>query len=177
MLFAETTAEGERYGYRDSAGEVVIEPRFRLGEEFSESGLAAVVDETGWAYIDTKGEVVVRPFVFDNAPDAFSEGLARFQRDGRFGFFDQSGNIVIDPLYEFARPFSEGLAAACKGCVREADHEHWSVAGGKWGYIDRGGDEAIPFVFDEAASFKQGRAQVTQDGAPKSIGKDGQVLK
>ncbi|HSR52174.1 MAG TPA: WG repeat-containing protein [Acidobacteriota bacterium] len=173
VLFTEQKADGERYGYRTPAGTVVIEPRFRMAEDFAETGLAAVVDESGWAYINTKGEVVVRPFVFDNGPDSFSQGLARFERDEKFGFFDESGQVVIQPRFEFALPFSEGLAAVCKGCTRENHGEHWSAVGGNWGYIDRSGRESIPFAYDEAASFEGGRARVVQDGQPQWIGKDG----
>lgn len=174
--FSEPTADGDRYGYRDAAGQVSIKPRFRHADDFSESGLAAVVDESGWAYIDTSGQVVVRPFVFDNGPDPFSDGLARFEQEGRFGFFDEQGKVAIEPRFDFAAPFSEGLAAACRGCTRKQDGEHWTVSGGKWGYINRSGEEAIPFAFDEAGPFEEGRASVVQAGESKTIGKDGRPV-
>ncbi len=175
--FTVDTSEGDRYGYQDASGAVAVKPRFLVANEFSDSGLAAVVDESGWAYIDTRGEVVVRPFVFDNGPDPFSEGLARFERDGRFGYFNEQGKQVIEPRFDFGRPFSEGLAAVCTGCVREQAGEHWTVSGGKWGYIDKSGDEVIPFAFDEADSFEGGRASVVAAGRPKSIGHDGRPLR
>lgn len=171
--FSEPTADGDRYGYRDADGQVRIKPRFRLANDFSESGLAAVVDETGWAYIDSSGQVVIHPFVFDNGPDPFSDGLARFEREGKFGFFDEQGKVAIEPRFDFASSFSEGLAAACMGCVRVQDGEHWTVSGGKWGYINRSGDEAIPFAFDEAGPFEGGSASVVEAGESKRIGMDG----
>ncbi len=174
--FVASTPSGDRYGYRDAKGEVSIEPRFLLADDFSEAGLAAVVDESGWAYINTEGRLVVRPFVFDNGPDPFSEGLARFEQEGRFGFFDERGHTAIEPRFDFANPFSEGLAAVCTGCVRKSVGEHWSVSGGKWGYIDKNGDEVIPFLFDEAGPFEGGRARVVAANQTKWIGKDGQTL-
>jgi hypothetical protein len=41
--------------------------------------------------------------------------------DARWGYVDVMGRLVIEALYDNARPFSEGLAAV------ERD--------GKWGYI------------------------------------------
>ncbi len=174
--FAVETPDGDRYGYRDAAGQVGIEPKFLSADNFSAKGLAAVVDESGWAYINPRGEVVVRPFVFDNGPDPFSDGLARFEQDGRFGFFDETGTRVIEPRFDFARPFSEGLAAVCSGCVRKSDGEHWFVSGGKWGYIGKSGDIAIELVFDVARPFEGGRAEVVEAGKTKSIGPDGKTL-
>ena len=55
-----------KWGYQDEQGRVVVAPRYALAQEFSPEGLAAVVDEAGWAYINSKGEVVIRPFVVDN---------------------------------------------------------------------------------------------------------------
>ena len=173
VSFQQSRADGERYGYRDSAGQVVIEPRFLIGLEFSEFGLAAIVDESGWAYIDVQGRIVIRPFLFDNGPDNFSEGLARFEKDGRFGFFDQWGRVAIEPRFDFARPFSEGLAAVCAGCRKESAGEHWSMQGGKWGYIEKSGKVAIPLGWDEATSFEGGRARVVEAGESIVIARDG----
>ncbi len=45
MAFAQETAKGERWGYKDAAGDVVIPPKFILAQEFSVEGLAAVASE------------------------------------------------------------------------------------------------------------------------------------
>jgi hypothetical protein len=68
--------KNSRWGYRTKAGDQVIAPVFLMATDFSKEGMAAVVDEQGWAWIDQKGEVIARPFVFDNGPDYFREGLA-----------------------------------------------------------------------------------------------------
>lgn len=176
VRFEKEMQGGELYGYKDLTGRVVIEPSFFMGEEFSEFGLAAVADTIGWAYIDVSGQVVVRPFVIDNGPDRFAEGLARFERDGLFGFFDERGRVVIEASYDFAAPFSEGFAAICAGCRKAWKGEHWFMQGGKWGYIDRNGEIAIPLQYDEAHSFKQGRGRVVEAGETTIIGKDGRRI-
>ena len=55
----------------------------------------------------------------------------------------------IAPQYEAAKLFSEGLAA-----VRQ---------GGKWGYIATDGETAIPFAYDFACPFSEGKAVVGRE--------------
>ena len=136
--------QGDKFGYKTPQGKVVIEPRYRVAQEFSREGLAAVVDEHGWAYIDRSGNVVIRPFTFDNGPDYFREGLARFVVDGKFGFFDRRGRVVIQPRFTFAGPFSKGRAPVCEGCREVRLGEHTSMTGGSWGFIDKRGALRIP---------------------------------
>ncbi len=132
------------FGYRDTFGAVVIPAKFAVAQEFSDEGIAAVVDDEGWAIIDTNGAVLLRPFVFDNGPDAFHEGRARFVKDDKVGYFDERGAVVIAATYEHAEPFSRDergkvSARVCKGCKRVQHGEHWSAEGGTWSLIDQDG--------------------------------------
>ena len=136
--------EDNKFGYKTPQGKVVIEPRYQVAQEFSREGLAAVVDEHGWAYIDRSGKVLIRPFTFDNGPDYFREGMARFVVDGKFGFFDRHGRVVIQPRFTFAGPFSKGRAPVCEGCREVREGEHTSMTGGSWGFIDKRGALVIP---------------------------------
>ncbi len=162
-----------KWGYKAAGGRVVIEPRFTVAQEFSPEGIAAVVDERGWAYIDPQGRILVRPVVVDNGPDDFEEGLARFRDGGRVGFFDKNGKIAIPAKFAFALPFSEGLSAVCEGCREQPEGEHTVVTGGKWGFIDAHGAVAIPLQFEKAEKFERGRAKVKSAGKWKYIDKKG----
>ncbi len=166
---------GGKWGYRDVRGKVVLAARYEIAQAFSPAGMAAVVDEAGWAYIDTAGRVLIRPLVVDNGPDDFAEELARFRREGKVGFFDRRGKVVIEPRYSFALPFSEGLAAVCEGCTEQPDGEHTKLAGGRWGFIDRRGTLVIPARFDEAAAFEHGRARVRVEGRAGRIDRTGRL--
>lgn len=166
-------AEDGKWGYRDDDGRVAIPPRYEIAREFSAAGIAAVVDEKGWAYIDRSGRVLVRPLAVDNGPDYFREGLARFRNDDRVGFFDRRGRVVIQASYTFARPFVEGRAAVCNGCAEIMEGEHLAVRGGKWGFIDRRGRIVISLRFAEAGDFSNGLAQVRAGTKWQQIGKDG----
>ena len=64
----------------------------------------------------------------------------------KWGFIDKNGVLVIPPKFEFALPFSEGLAIACHGDNR--------------GFIDKKGEFVIPERFDYATSFSGGLSLV-----------------
>jgi hypothetical protein len=153
-----------KWGYKTSQGRVAIEPRYTMALEYSAEGIAAVVDEQGWAYIDRSGKLVIRPLAIDNGPDYFVEGLARFRVDGKIGFFERHGRVVIQPRYGYAMPFSQGRSAVCDGCREVAEGEHRFVRGGRWGFIDSAGALVIPLQFEDAGSFDKGRARVRLNG-------------
>jgi hypothetical protein len=73
----------------------------------------------------------------------FSEGLAKVTVNGKAGFIDTNGKLVIRPKFNDAGRFSEGLAP-------------FESSNGKWGYIDRTGKVAIHPIFDWAISFNEG---------------------
>lgn len=80
---------------------------------------------------------------WDGARD-FSEGLAAVKQDGKWGYIDTNGTVVIPPQYDGANSFSEGLAAVQKN--------------GKWGYIDKTGNIVISFSFESTYAFSEGLA-------------------
>ena len=73
---------------------------------------------------------------------SFSEDLAAIKKDGKWGYIDKKGNIVIDCVYEKAQDFSEGLAVVKKD--------------GKCGYINNKGEVVIDFKYDSADNFSFG---------------------
>jgi hypothetical protein len=165
------------WGYRKANGFVVIKPRFAVAQDFSAQGLAAVADDSGWKYIDRNGKVLIRPFLLDNGPDPFQEGLARFKKAGKFGFFDERGRVVIAPRFDFAAPFSEGRAAFCRGCREVAEGEHRSLNGGLWGFLDKMGRIVISPRFQKAGSFEQGKAGVMLNGRWITINRQGEPIR
>ena len=116
-----------RFGYMDMTGKIVIPCRFTYAEHFSCS--RAVVsesapDESGMiterGVIDHQGNYVVEVNKFDFI-ETFSEDYAIVSKDGKSGFIDVNGKVVIPMIYENVRPFHEGYAA-----VRENR---------KWGFL------------------------------------------
>ncbi len=168
--------ENEKYGYKDAHGKVIIAPVFIIANEFSKEGIASVLDQDGWAFINMTGDIIVRPFVIDNGPDYFLEGVARFTLNGKFGFFNIMGEIVIEPQFDFASSFHESLAAFCHGCSQKSQGEHHIIQGGKWGYIDHTGNIVIAPIFESAGDFSNEKAKVVLRGQSAWIDHRGRFM-
>lgn len=126
------------YGYKTQSGEIRIPARFNYADSF-QCGAASVIEKGKAVLIDQKGEIILEIFLFDNGPDYFKEGLARFIENGKMGFFDCGGRKVIAASFDFAHPFSGGRADVCNGCKRRAMGEHYTMEGGTWMSVDRQG--------------------------------------
>jgi len=106
---------GDKYGYADASGEVIIPGPFDDVTPFSE-GLAAVrvggPEDGKWGFIDKTGRFVIEP-TFAGA-SFFSEDLAAVTVDDFFdgmqGYVDRQGVWVIEPRLEGAWPFDGGTA-------------------------------------------------------------------
>ena len=127
-LIAEDDAKYQRYeenglyGFKKD-GAVVIPAKYNFADSFSE-GLARVVINGKWSYIDKSGKEVIQ--LKYNFADSFSEGLARVELNGKYGYIDKSGKVIIHLKYDFADFFSNGQASA--------------ILNGEWGYIDKQGN-------------------------------------
>jgi hypothetical protein len=78
---------------------------------------------------------------FDNGPDYFNAGVARFiGANGKTGYINEALQVVIQPVHDFASPFDEGFAYFCDGCKSESDgSEHQKIVGGMWGKMAKNG--------------------------------------
>ena len=76
--------------------------------------------------------------------------LIPFQQDGRYGFIDKGGCLIIPCLWKKTSKFSEGLAM-----VQDESY--------KWGFIDKTGKVVIPCQWTKAESFSEGLAKVEDD--------------
>lgn len=96
----------------------------------------------GLAY-DRKGKVLFTPYAFDNGPDGINEGLMRYVKNGKIGFVNRVGQVIIPAQYDFVSYFDYGIARYCNGCVwdNSTDIEHPELKGGTWGFIDKQGKD------------------------------------
>jgi hypothetical protein len=76
----------------------------------------------------------------------FSDGVAAVRVNGKWGYADPAGRLVIKPQFDFAYAFSEGLAPV--------------KLNGLAGFIDKTGAVAIPLQFTNAGNFSEGLAGV-----------------
>lgn len=82
--------------------------------------------------------------------------------NGLYGFIDEQGSRVIEPIYRSVGDFSDGLIPVRKD--------------GRYGYIDPWGVEVITPNFDMAFAFSEGRAKVFINGKPFFINRQGHIL-
>lgn len=160
--FSEGLAEvqvGEKWGYIDRMGRMIIKPRFQEARYFAE-GLASIKVDEKWGYLDRTGKMVVPP-KFQETKE-FSEGFAAVKFDGKWGYIDNKGSFVVQPQYEAAETFHEGLANVKSGDL--------------WGYIDPTGSMKISLQFTDTWGFSQGIAQVKLGNRTTYINKDGQFI-
>ncbi len=143
-----------KFGFRDSSGVVHIPAQYDMAYEFDTNLIAPVYDSSGWIMIDKKGNYVLTPYFFDNGPDYFEEGLARFVENGKMGFFNGRGEKIVPAGFDFVTPFKNSYAAGCLGCSpTPLDPERWKIDGGRWGMINKAGKVVVPFSYDALIHF------------------------
>ncbi|MDO7887860.1 WG repeat-containing protein [Hymenobacter cheonanensis] len=99
-----------------------------------------------------------------SAPSAAASMGARFPIvvQGRWGFIDSTGAVVVAPRFAQVQEFAEGLAP-----VREAGH---------YGYLNEAGQLVLPQRYGYAAPFHNGRALVQPDSIPRLLDRAGRLL-
>lgn len=188
-LAAAQDVESGKWGYIDRIGTFIIAPQFRTAGFFSE-GLAGVriEDSDGW-FINHSGELVIQGydggsvqnglvpvrkqgetiFTDKNGKEIFAVSgeawpvngeLIAFMKNGRMGFVDNQGIVVIQPLYHCDvnwrdQQFEEEITPVSK-----------LMANGKpkFGFINIGGKTVVEFQYDWAEQFFDGLAMVSKDG-------------
>jgi hypothetical protein len=151
-----------KLGYIDPAGNWAIEPRFDEAAQFA-CGRAFVRTGDRTGFINRAGRLVIEGGDRSYGV-AFNEGLVVFGRNEKFGYADTAGRIVIEPRYDDAGVFSDGMA--------------WVKVGDKCGYINRRGNMVIQprFELTGVDNYYDGLALVTHEGKQQYIDKTGRVV-
>ncbi len=189
MAIVKLRDEGDyRNGYINKKGEVVVEVGSSSPGNFSD-GIAIsdnkIIDKSGKVLANTQYDQIFRyngdiiavdrnvgymiidksgsPLTgyLDFLPD-YSEGLAVARVDGKVGYADKMGKVVIEPKFDDGGNFSEGLAS-----VKVDD---------RWGYIDKKGQYVINPQFEGVGDFSEGLARMSVDRKSGFIDKTGKVV-
>ena len=149
------------WGFIDKTGRLVIEPKYEWCCGFSE-GVAVVMKSNEVLLIDESGQTILSRSMDDLQLNIYedarlSEGLidAYDCTKSKTGFIDKTGNFVIEPKFDNAGPFSEGLARVT---VTEGGEE-------KLGFIDHSGQFVIPPIFNTDADFRRNSTDFSEDWA------------
>lgn len=82
---------------------------------------------------------VIGNFTCENVDILTETGIFAFEKDGKWGYADCSGEVLIEAQFESAKSFSAGLGAVCQD--------------GEWGFIDENGEVVIDYQFFGADYF------------------------
>lgn len=126
-----------------------------LGEHIS-----LAFTETDSVLIDYKGKKSTNPLI--NSHTYFSDGLSSYYSNGKFGYINPNGDIVIKAQFDSVCSFSEGLAAV--------------KMSGKWGVINKKGKLLTPCEFDKINEYYQGYTYVIKNGKAGVIDKNGKII-
>lgn len=137
------------YGFIDTKGNYVIEPKYQKAYSFKD-GYALVNKDPmvvkNWEFINQNG-INVFDKKFSDAY-GFREGLAKVSINDQWSFIDKTGNLIFQPKYEEVGNFKEGFAKV--------------KLNGKWGFIDKSGSEVIKPQYNYVEDFSNGIAIVSK---------------
>lgn len=153
------------WGFRDEAGRTAVAPQYEMARDFSE-GFGAVRLGERWGFITAAARSLKPQW---NAVGDFHQGLAAAaeavrQEDGtlqvRWGYIDTRGRWALEPKYDVALAFGEGLALVGVGTRRESARPgKILLADMRLEYIDGKGRRAFPASSPESpveADAKEG---------------------
>ncbi len=141
--------------YINPEGKVVLKlpPEITDAESFR-NGRAKVYKGDKYNYIDKKGNLL---YEWKDIPDDYHVAL----RNGKFGFIDKNNHLVIEPKFDYAYDFKNGVAKV--------------QLNGKWGYINREGKLITP-LFDNISDFENGLAIAENNGKYALVSRSGKVI-
>jgi len=96
-------------------------------------------------------------------PIGLKRSLIPFEQDGKWGYFDQEGNVKIQSQYDDADAFNEGLAG-----VRISDF---------WGFINEEGSEVVTPEYHFVGPFVKGQSIVKNSEGYRLIDRSGVQIK
>ena len=158
-----------KWGLIDTEGQVILPIEYDAVDYYDGRVMIGTENKYGgspwkWGFIDLETQVVTY-MDGDYLSKGYSEGFAIVTKDGKNGYVDSTGRLVIPAEYEVAGPFSEGLAAVCKELPFD------------FAYIDTASNVVIPpNGYTVAGEFQNGIAWVCKDGKWGAINPQGQVV-
>jgi len=144
-------AEYQPRGFRAQMrnGKVFVN-RTTLSElEFTKEGLSSISVKSLGPFFVKRDGATLRTVRFDNGPDLFSEGLARYVENKKIGFIDPSGQVVIPAQFGFAFPFANGHSRVCNDFETVTRGEYDLIRSNRWGFIDRKGKAILSMQYSE----------------------------
>jgi len=136
LFFSE---EDGTHRYEDIKGNIVIPPdKYEMIFTDTFKTMAIVLTKNDWKFlgIDRNENILFEIFSVDNGPDYVEDGLFRIIKDGKIGYADLDGNIIIEPQFKCAFAFDNGFAEVSNDCWEEQTGEYTLWKSNNWITID-----------------------------------------
>lgn len=95
-------------------------------------------------------------------PESQAREMFIITQNGKYGYIDHTGKMIIEPKFDFAWNFTEVLARV--------------MINGNFAYIDKRGNSLINPQYDDAVDFKEGLARVRVGSKWGYIGQAGNIV-
>lgn len=145
------------WGFADRYGRRLTSEGFLDAGDFYE-GRAAVETHSGWGLIDRRGGYVMPPR-FESLEWHGAENVVSACADGKWELYGRDGRQLTTGMYDWIGDCSEGAFVARRG--------------NRFGYLRADGTALTGMRFDDAYSFRDGKAMVRLGNETYHIDTDG----
>lgn len=137
-------------GITDTSGKIIVPPTYGSINSFR-NGWALVQNDSLFGFIDSLGSVVI-PIKFERLNSEFHNGLCVAWQNGKAGFINEEGEIVIQCIYDEARVFTGEATGVQRG--------------DRWALIDRNGKQITDFIYEYISYewYRDGEVAVRKNG-------------
>ena len=132
---------GVPFAYTNKYGDTIISMgKYEISDTDTIKTFALIINDTlPWIGIDRFENLLFQVFKYEDSPDMLNEGLFRVIRNGKIGYANKLGQIIIPCQYDCAWPFKNGRAKVATNCSTFKDYEHHIWKSQDWFYIDKNG--------------------------------------
>jgi hypothetical protein len=146
--FSIIDSSGEKWGFVNKEGKVVINPQFNKTGRFSEGRCAVENNEGKWGFIDKEGKITIN-YQFTKTGERFINSKAVVYLEDKAGVIDETGKFVINPQFS---------SISCDGENYLIEQDQ------KWGWCDKDGKIIINPQFGKAFPFTGNKLAAVQSG-------------
>ena len=134
---------GDNFAFVNKKGDTVISSK-QIYHAFQDTiitfGIVLEKETYDLIGINRKRERLFEVCKYDNGPEKFEEGLLRIKKNGKIGYANTKGEIIIKPQFECASNFNNGVALVTLDCYLYYDMEnHLRSKSNSWFKIDKTG--------------------------------------
>lgn len=120
----------------------------------------SIKNQTGQGRTNAIGDTIIPPIY--EVTGNFMERRSIVKLNGKWGFYDDQGNLIQEPKFDDLQHFYEGLSLF--------------KLNNKYGFIDKHGEIVIPAKFEKGNRFFNGLAEVQLNGKSGFINKKGEFV-